>query len=230
MKCNGNNWEMALGDCRDVLAAMTLGADSLVIGDPPYGVSERTDRKAKGRSKLAECNDFAPVIDDDKPFDPAPFLGLPRVVLWGANHFGSRLPDASCWLAWDKRDGISSNDNADCELAWTNLPGPARLFTHRWNGMIKASEKDQRRLHPTQKPVALMRWIIERWSKPGDLIIEPYAGSAPAGVAALQTGRRYLGVELSPDYFNTACERLRAEQEGSTLIAQRAGQIAMFGK
>lgn len=217
------------GDCLDVMRGLDLETFALVIADPPYGVAERTDRKAKGRSNAAASNDFAAVLGDDKPFDPAPFVALPRVVLWGANHFASRLPDASCWLAWDKRDGGTPDDNADAELAWTNLTGPVRLFTHLWRGMIKASEKTERRLHPTQKPVALMRWILERWTKPGDLILDPYAGSAPVGVACIQTGRRYVGVELAPEHYATACERLQAEEDGSTIQASRAGQLALLG-
>src|SRR5688500_7596467 len=84
-----------LGDCRQLV--WHSAADAL-ISDPPYGVSERTDRKAKGRGKLAECNDFPPVHGDDKPFDPTTWLSFPKVVLFGANHYCSRLPDASCWL------------------------------------------------------------------------------------------------------------------------------------
>ncbi len=113
--------------CSDSLECAEDIAESgaLVLADPPYGVNERTMRKSAGRGKLAECNDFPSVIGDDKPFDPTPWLASERLILWGGNHFASRLPSESCWLTWDKRDGQGSNDNADCELAWTNLGGPA---------------------------------------------------------------------------------------------------------
>ncbi len=195
--------------CDSTLFLADIAAsDALVLADPPYGVAERTDRKSAGRSCQAECYDFPPVLGDDQPFDPLPWLACPRLVLWGANHFGSRLPDSAAWLAWDKRDGISSNDNADCELAWTNLGGPARLFSHRWSGMIKASERDERRVHPTQKPVALMRWVIERYTEPGDLVIDPYMGSGTTLVAAKEIGRRAIGFELAEAYCATARRRL----------------------
>lgn len=191
------------GDCRD----LTITADALIT-DPPYGVSEPTNRKERGRGALAECNDFAAVAGDDESFDPTPWLAYPVVVLWGANHFAHRLPPSASWLVWDKRDGIPPNDNADCELAWSNLPGPARLYHHTWNGMIKASERTERRVHPTQKPVALMRWTLERATKPGDLILDPYMGSGPLARACADMGRRYVGCELVESYCETAAGRL----------------------
>lgn len=188
----------------DDIAAM----GALVLGDPPYGVNERTMRKSAGRSKLAECHDFPPVIGDDKPFDPTPWLVCERLVLWGANHYASRLPDASCWLTWDKREGQGSNDNADCELAWTNLGGPARLFSHLWNGAIKGSERQEQRVHPTQKPAKLMEWVIEQFTDEDDLIIDPFMGSGSTLLAAMTLGRRAIGIELSPEYCAVAKRRI----------------------
>ena len=107
-----------LGDCRDVLPGLS-GVDA-VVTDPPYGIGYV---HGVGGGKLARSTAFADVTirGDNAPFDPAVWLGFRQVILWGANHFASRLPDASCWLTWDKRDGICSNDQADCEHAWTNL-------------------------------------------------------------------------------------------------------------
>jgi site-specific DNA-methyltransferase (adenine-specific) len=198
-------------DCREVLPTLTLGAADLLLADPPYGVSEKTNRKANGRSGLAECNDFAPVFDDDQPFDPSHLLCYPRAVLWGANHFADRLPTSPSWIVWDKCEGMASNDNADCEMAWTNLGGPARLFHHTWHGMIKASEKTSRRLHPTQKPVALMTWIINTWTEVGALVVDPYMGSGPTLRAAKDLGRRAIGIELEERYCEVAANRLRQE-------------------
>lgn len=196
------------GDCREILPTLT-GVD-LVLTDPPYGVAEATDRKARGRDNLAECNDFPPVYGDDAPFDPTHLLTFPA-VLFGANHYADRLPVSPSWIVWDKRDGLASNDNADCELAWTNLGGPARLFAHLWNGMVKASERDQRRVHPTQKPVALMSWVIQRWTLPGQLVVDPYMGSGPVCRAAKDLGRRAIGIEIEERYCEVAARRLGQE-------------------
>lgn len=197
------------GDCREIVP--TLGADLFVLTDPPYGVAERTDRKAKGRSNLAECNDFPPVYGDDEPFDPAHLLRFKRLVLWGANYYAERLPTSPSWIVWDKRDGIPSNDNADVELAWTNLGGPARTFRHMWSGMLKASEQNERRVHPTQKPVALMSWIINTRTKPGDVILDPYMGGGSTLVAAKACGRRSIGIEFEKAYCDAAVKRLAQE-------------------
>lgn len=200
------------GDCLEVLPALgiTPGDVGLLWADPPYGVAERTDRKSKGRGKACEANDFAPVAGDNRPFDPTPLLVFPRAVLWGANHYGSRMPDSASWWAWDKREGIPSNDNADCELAWTNLGGPARLFHHMWNGMIKGSEREFRRVHPTQKPEALASWGFQRAGlKAGDLVVSPYLGSGPEAAAAKLMGLRFIGIELVPEYLDACVNRLR---------------------
>jgi site-specific DNA-methyltransferase (adenine-specific) len=132
------------------------------------------------------------------------------VVLFGANHYSTRLPQSPCWLIWDKRDGIASNDNADCEMAWTNINAPARLIRHRWYGMIRASERaHSERYHPTQKPVAVMKWIIELTTKGGDTIFDPFMGSGTTGVACLQLGRNFIGCEIDPKYYAIAEKRIR---------------------
>lgn len=208
------------GDCRSLLGE--LPHSDLVIADPPYGVKERTSRRSAGRSSSAphgktEAYDLPAVHGDDEPFDPAPLLGFPRLVIFGANHFAGRLPDSSSWIVWDKLDGLVSdrpigfNDNADCELMWTNLGGPARLIRHRWMGIMKASERDERRVHSTQKPVAVMEMLISAFTAPGDLVLEPYMGSGPVLLAARSLGRRAIGIELEERYCEVAAERLAQE-------------------
>lgn len=196
------------GDCRELLTDIDPATVALVLTDPPYGVSEPTNRKERGRTKAAECNDFPPVYGDDQPFDPTHLFRFKRLVLWGANYYADRLPTSPSWLVWDKRDGLPSNDNADVELAWTNLGGPARSYRHMWNGMVKASERTERRCHPTQKPVSLMSWIIENRTQPGDLILDPYMGGGSTLVAAKRAGRRAIGIEYEERYCETAAARL----------------------
>lgn len=169
-----------------------LAADVLVT-DPPYGIGHPTDYAKRKRGRLTATHDYPRVEGDDKPFDPAPLLalGLPS-VLFGGNHFASRLPSSPTWLVWDKRDGIGSNDQADGEVAWSNLGGPLRIFRHMWSGMLKASDRGES-YHPTQKPVALMRWVIQKC--PPGTILDPYAGSGTTLVAAKSLGRKAIGVE-----------------------------------
>lgn len=196
---------------------------ALCWADPPYGVNERTDRGSKGRSRAATANDFPAVAGDDKPFDPVPLLRFHRSVLWGGNHYASRLPDSPSWLVWDKRAGLLENDNADAEVAWSNLGGPMRLFSYLWAGMCRASEKSTHGLHPTQKPVALCEWGFKRAGlKRGDLVFSPYLGSGPEVRAALNMGLRLIGCELVPEY----CEAVVKHRTG--LARHVEGQASLF--
>lgn len=198
------------GDCLQVLPTLTERVDA-VVSDPPYGVSLRTNFRERGCSNLCESNDYPPVHGDDKPFDPAPWLSFPTVILFGANYYADRLPASGQWLVWDKRDGICVNDQADAELAWVwggNGTVP-RLFSHAWMGMVKASERDERRVHPTQKPVELMRWAMDRIGIPeGATVLDPYAGSGSTGVACKLTGRNFIGIEIDPTYADIARRRI----------------------
>ena len=194
------------GDCREILP--NLKAD-VVVTDPPFGVSERTARKTNGRSHATAAIDFPPVFGDDAPFDPTWLLSKRPTILWGANHYANRLPTSPSWLVWDKREGGTPDDNADCELAWTNIGGPARLFSHLWRGMIKASEKDQRRVHPTQKPIALMSWCLTLAGEGS--VVDPYMGSGTTLRAAKDLGRRAIGIEIEERYCEIAAKRLQQE-------------------
>ena len=118
----------------------------------------------------------------------------------------------------DKVDGLMSgreigfNDQADVEMAWSNIGGPARVYKHRWMGAMKKSEQQDRRLHPTQKPVALMRWCLQRAGvRPGDLVLDPYMGSGPVLRAAKDMGLRVIGIELEERYCEIAARRLSQE-------------------
>lgn len=210
-------------DCRDLLPNIEPGGVSLVLTDPPYGIgvntryasakrgqpSERSTHVAKVRKQWSTANDYPPVAGDDEPFDPRHLLGYRRLVLFGANHYADLLPSSRSWLVWNRESGDS--DTADAELAWTNLGGTVRMFSYQWNGACRAGEKDTHGYHPTQKPVALMRWIIERATQPGDLILDPYMGSGPVLAAAKQLGRRAIGIELVEEYCSLAASRLAQE-------------------
>lgn len=205
---------------------------ALVHADPPYGVKERTDRASRGRGTTrgrglhgggVKCRDWAPVAGDAAPFDPASLVELDRpAILWGANHYSDGVPGSSSWILWDKREGQGSNDNADGELAWTNLGGPLRIFRHFWNGVCRASENGTAPLHPTQKPEALSAWVFahamaRKKLRRGDLVLVPYMGSGPDLRPALAAGLRVIACEVAEEYCRTAVSaRLRAITEEST--------------
>ena len=191
--------------CEDVLPGIDPATVDLLLTDPPYGMALNADYASRTGGKRADLRKLhANVEGDDKPFDPAPLLAYRRSVLFGANWYADRLPPSGSWLVWNRR---SHSHAADAELAWTNLGGTVRMFTHAWDGFARSSENSYH-VHPTQKPTALMRWIVDRWTEPGDLVLDPYMGSGPVAQACHELGRRYIGIELVEDYCRIAVSRL----------------------
>jgi site-specific DNA-methyltransferase (adenine-specific) len=197
------------GDCREILPLLELGSIDLVLTDPPYGVGLNTGYAKASRGNLTAAHDYPLVFGDDKPFDPVPWLQWENVVLWGANYYSDKLPQSNVWLIWDKRDGIAMNDQADCELAWTRgTKGTVpRTYHHLWNGMLKDSERDQRRVHPTQKPVALMAWCLNFYPN-AVTILDPFMGSGTTLRAAKDLGRKAIGIEIEERYCEIAAKRM----------------------
>lgn len=192
-----------------------------VIADPPYGINLATDYHKQKRSKLTRAKSYPTIVGDTRQFEPAPWLRFSKACFWGANYFAHRLPQTSHWLIWDKCAGVSSNDQADCELAWCSTPGAARIIHHLWKGMLQEdqSKYKERRVHPTQKPIAVMSWCIQQLGlKPGDVVLDPYMGSGSLGVAALSLGCHYLGVEIELQYYTHAVAQLRAISRQQSLF------------
>ena len=190
-----------LGDCRDILP--TLGKVDAVVTDPPYGIGEAAGAN-KSRCNMAISRDYGNAAWDDTTADDAiaAAIGLCRYsIVFGGNYYD--LPPSPCWLVWDKQN---TGDFADCELAWTNLKKAVRRIYWRWNGMIRRG--DDVREHPTQKPVGVMRWCIEHLPDDAKTILDPFMGSGTTGVAAVQLGRKFIGIELDPGYFDIACRRI----------------------
>jgi site-specific DNA-methyltransferase (adenine-specific) len=203
-----------LGDCRDILPALSVDA---IISDPPYGIAH-----VKGAGGYGKHNrrNIRPVANDHEPFDPAHLLGFPHVLLWGANHYAARLPHGR-WRAWDKLAGLAEFDSfSDVEFAWRNGRGKDRIFSHMWKGVCQATEAGDERDHPTQKPVALMKWCIAELPAECRTICDPYMGSGTTGVAAVKMDRDFIGIELEPDHFDTACRRIDDAQRQGDFFAQ----------
>ena len=187
----------------------------LAIVDVPYGIGE-SGGKNKSRGKLAKPNDYKDYIgNDSKPPNKDYFVELFRVsknqIIWGANHFISKMPfDSSCWIVWDKDNG--DNDFADCELAWTSFDSAVRKFKYRWNGMLQENMKNkENRIHPTQKPVALYEWLLNRYTKPNDIILDTHVGSASSLIACYNTNHKFVGFELDEYYYKVSKQRLDTE-------------------
>lgn len=203
-------------DYRDVLPLFDRA--SAIVTDPPYGVPILTNTAMGKRGAVKkDGRAWKPVIGNDEPFDPTPFLEFSEALLWGANHFAHRLPHNGRWLIWDKRCGvIPQRTQADCELAWVKDYGAARMIRFLWDGICQ-DEKKGERFHPTEKPEGVMKWCLGFVR--GQTIVDPFMGSGSTGVAAVQQGRDFIGVELDPDYFETACHRLeQAQRQGDFFV------------
>jgi len=179
----------------------------LAIVDPPYGIGE--DGKSNhSRGKLAISKQYTPKRWDskapnDKYFDML-FGKSKNQIIWGANHFLAKT--SSCWIVWDKDNG--ENDFADCELAWTSFKTATRKFTFRWAGMLQQDMKNKEyRIHPTQKPVALYKWLLHNYANPGDKILDTHLGSGSSRIAAWDMGFDFYGCELDREYFDASVER-----------------------
>lgn len=134
-------------------------------------------------------------------------------VWWGANYYIDGLMPSACWLVWDKE---TTGNFADCELAWTNQAKAAKLFRHRWNGMLRDSERE-RRWHPTQKPAALAAWVFEQFTEPGAIIVDPFAGAGWAVLGGEQSRRKVRAIEMSADYIAIILQRY-ADATGKTPV------------
>lgn len=199
-----------LGDCLEILPTLEPKTINLLLTDPPYGYQQSDQARSQRAADDRGQDSGLPMIQGDRePFDPSPLLRFPRVALFGANHFADKLPPSASWIVWDRRNGSTPDDNADAELIWTNLTGTIRAYRQTWRGFAReGSESGQKHLHPTQKPVALMVWLVERYTKLGDLVLDPYMGSGPIAQACHMTGRRYIGIEIEERYVEIAVKRL----------------------
>lgn len=225
---SGRRWTLYAGDSLDVLAAGVIPTTAAIIGDPPYGMdwnpdSTRFTGGAKPHLRASNGRRQAPIIGDEQPFDPAPWLGFRWIVLFGWQHFAARCPPGTT-LVWIKRkDAAFGGFLSDADLAWCNsgrgvycwretFPPGRRSVEAMWPQPVAGGAP----AHPCQKPVGLMAWTMARAKVPADaLVCDPWVGSGSTGVAALTTGRSFIGVDVDVAHLDNAARRLeRAEAAG----------------
>lgn len=202
-------------DCNDFMAELPDNYYSLAIADPPYGMNKAKKGTVGGGSKKGKPTTYTKKEWDKNPFDERFFQELMRIsenqIIWGANHFISKIPiDSSCWIVWDKNN--EPTKFADCELAWTSFSSAVRKCKFTWNGFIQGDNKSkEERIHPTQKPAFLYQWLLNKYAKKGDRIFDPCVGSGSSAIAAHQLGFEYEGCELDEEYINLATSRIKEE-------------------
>lgn len=181
----------------------------LAIVDPPYGIGMDG---VIGGSKLAKVTNHKKKTWDMSSPSKEYFIELKRVsknqIIWGANHFIQDIPNANTpsWIVWDKKN---SGNFADCELAWTSHNSAVRKFEWMWNGMLQQDMKNKEvRIHPTQKPIALYKWLLDKYAKPGDKILDTHLGSGSIAIACHDYNFDLTACELDTEYYNKAMDRI----------------------
>ena len=203
----------------------------VAIYDPPYGVSIINTKKAKGSigfggklgfvgaDGIVPVNAYAPIAGDEttetsrKVYELLKAKGLDKLIIFGGNYMTDFLPPSACWIVWDKREDIPSNNFADCELAWTSFDEPSRIIRHLWSGLLRKGDRKTellKRIHPTQKPVGMLMAIIQQFTKKEDIILDPFGGSGSTLIACEKLGRRCFMIEISPEYYSVVVKRWEA--------------------
>jgi DNA modification methylase len=181
----------------------------MVFTDPPYGIGLDKDKQRLGKSQeygaVLNDHDNTTAID---AFNLVSSLNIDNLFFWGANHYSNALPPSSCWIVWDKQGGKHVT-YADVELCYSNLNSPARMFTHIWDGFRRDSEKGEKRVHPTQKPVKLICEIWEYFKIEYKIVLDLFLGSGSTMVAAHQLKRKCYGMELDPKYCQVIIDRMK---------------------
>lgn len=197
-------------DCMEAMAQMPNNAFDLAIVDPPYGIKQHTHTMYRGKKDLKCWDDFIPTNKY--------FKQLKRVakhyIIWGGNYFVKHLDNSRCWLVWNKKNG--GNNMSDCELAYTNFNSSVRMFSR---SHIEDHNEGIASIHPTQKPIALYTWILNKYAKKGWRILDTHLGSGSSAIACYDMGFYFEGYEIDTDYFNAARQRLDYHKRQLRLFA-----------
>jgi site-specific DNA-methyltransferase (adenine-specific) len=218
-----NTLDLRLMDCMDLMREFPDKHFDLAIVDPPYGINVANNTtgtviRNKSDKDLLQVKEW----DSATPNDDY-FIELQRVskdqIIWGGNYFLDFLGYCKAPIIWDKLNGDSLY--ADGEMAWTSkgLPRNLKIWKHQWCGAFKDSERGTVKFHPTQKPIALYRWLIANYAKQGDKILDTHLGSMSHAIAAHYGGVHLTGCELDPDYFAAGIARVKAETSQMDIFA-----------
>lgn len=212
--------DLYLGDCREVLP--NLGKVDAVVTDPPYGIDygrQGSFQASHGWSDNREKVEWDRVRPEKSVFDLIRASASIQII-WGGNYFTDYLPPTMQWLVWDKvQRGFSL---ADCEFAWSSQQKASRIFSYARGNESGFAPRgaDAPNAHPTQKPLGLMKWCLERIPD-ARTILDPFMGSGTTGVAAVKLGRRFIGIEIEERYFTIACRRIEEALKQGDLFIER---------
>lgn len=190
-------------DCMELMKEFPDKYFDLAIVDPPYGIKglKKNHGHLSKYGDISKANNAVP----NKQYFSELFRVSKNQIIWGGNYFA--MPKCRCFVCWFKHQPL--NNYSDCEYAWTSFEKPAKVFDYPYFGSINA---EPNRIHPTQKPVALYRWLLKKYAQEGDIILDTHVGSASSLIACYQMGFTYVGSELDKEFFDKATERLENEK------------------
>ena len=204
------NVQLHLGDCLEVMRSMPDKSVDAVITDPPYGIGINQKQNwigvDKNNIRTATNKAWDDKIPNKEYFDEIKRISKNQIV-FGANYYWENFYSSPCYIVWDKRGDLPDVPFAPTEFAWTSYKKMSKRYVIRNHGFIRDS-KDERTIHPTQKPSELFIKILNDFTHEGDTILDPFMGSGTTGVACVQTGRNFIGIEIDPDYFKIAERRI----------------------
>ncbi len=203
-------------DCLEAMREYPDNAFDIAVVDPVYGgVTQGGYMKNAGHTRIGDYKtEYHTALWKQEKTGAEYFAELFRIsenqVIWGGNYFQKVInQDSQCWLVWDKQNENSTY--ADCELAWTSFNSATRIFRFTWDGFRQQDMKNkEKRIHPTQKPVALYAWIFRLFAKPGMKILDTHLGSGSSRIAAWDAGLDFVGYEIDKTYFDLQEERFQA--------------------
>lgn len=203
------------GDCREILP--TLDKVDLVLTDPPYG-KKISMIESFGKANKSNTQTYNISSWDNMPMPETTFLLCKEVsqnqIIFGFNYLCNFLPPTSAIIVWDKKLKNNWEDTfADCEIIWTSFNHPPRVYRHLWHGACRASEtnKGDYKKHPTQKPLVVITWLLNKYLKEKEAVLDPYLGSGTTLRAAKDLGRKAIGIEIEEKYCEISARRLEQE-------------------
>jgi len=209
--------EVVCGDSLDLMRMIPDNAIDLCLTDPPYGIKIAKDgwvvgkpnKACKAKRKNYGASEWDNFIPSKEYFDEMRRISKNQII-FGGNYFVEHLTNSRCWIVWDKNNPDSLF--ADCELAWTNCKGSVKKFKFTWNGMIQEDMKHkEKRFHPTQKPLELMRWCLENYAKDCKTVIDPFAGSFTTARACKDMGFDWIAIDQEEKYCEIGAKRLQQQ-------------------
>jgi len=194
-------------DCMEYMATLPDKAFDLAVVDPPYGIGVNSMKMGDRKTIKPDSRTWDNEIPNQKYFNEI-FRISKYQIIWGGNYFP--LPTSKSFIIWDKGETMYGRDFAECEFAWVTSDKPAKIF--------KKSPNQLNRIHPTQKPIALYKWILHNYAKTGDRILDTHLGSGSSAIAAHNMGFDFVGCELDKDYYDAACKRFKEQTKQLSLL------------